>query len=221
MMESVGVPPEKIVWINAPKMPAGRVGAGCSAAHFAVVDQLLRSLEEDGSPQRGTLLERYAVITEESFKFRIEPSAVQEALKRAISADYYSAATDFTFDVIQMTTGGYDFEVRPQETRGGKRKPTAAGVDCFPCTKKHQKLFLGSGIRNCCGQTWEEVLGLVRAIHTKTTAGYIVKLNQRILTLLRDQFRLSAVHMDRQEYPEVWAADMAWLRLQGRNDIRW
>eukprot|EP00918_Siedleckia_nematoides_P086310 GHVU01189963.1.p1 GENE.GHVU01189963.1~~GHVU01189963.1.p1 ORF type:complete len:201 (+),score=13.94 GHVU01189963.1:80-604(+) len=142
-----------------------------------------------------------------------------------MAADHHSASTNFSFDVVQLSTAPYSLKLRLQPRRTSKHGPTtASGVDCFPCTRKHQELFLGSQIPDCCGKTWEEVLGLVRADAAKLTSGYIVRLDRAILTKLRDVFYDSAVALN-NDYSDgnlkSQALDVIWRRVMRNPDVNW
>eukprot|EP00918_Siedleckia_nematoides_P053088 GHVU01115955.1.p1 GENE.GHVU01115955.1~~GHVU01115955.1.p1 ORF type:complete len:187 (-),score=10.37 GHVU01115955.1:166-696(-) len=145
-----------------------------------------------------------------------------------MAADHHSASTNFSFDVVQLMTSPYHLKLRQQPRRSSEHEPTSAtapGVDCFPCTKKHQELFLGSQIPDCCWKTWEEVLGLVRTKAAFTMSGYIVRLDRAILTKLRDSFYDSAVGMIRApptgERWRVWAPDVTWRRVMTHPKVNW
>eukprot|EP00918_Siedleckia_nematoides_P086297 GHVU01189945.1.p1 GENE.GHVU01189945.1~~GHVU01189945.1.p1 ORF type:complete len:200 (+),score=16.96 GHVU01189945.1:80-601(+) len=142
-----------------------------------------------------------------------------------MAADHHSASTNFSFDVVQLSTSPYDLVLRPQPRRTSKHGPTtASGVDCFPCTRKHQELFLGSQIPDCCGKTWEEVLGLVRTDAAYHNSGYIIRLDRAILTKLRDIFYYSAVAVNK-DYSfanvRVQALDVLWRRVMRDPDVNW
>eukprot|EP00918_Siedleckia_nematoides_P008039 GHVU01017460.1.p1 GENE.GHVU01017460.1~~GHVU01017460.1.p1 ORF type:complete len:391 (-),score=51.43 GHVU01017460.1:58-1230(-) len=267
-MATMGVPKRKIVRIDAPKMPKEGLQpqAGIATAHLAIVDQLLRWLDEEENERRdggssssssvdgrrrsfrwaksnhmrgkaspdddrrggGGRLERYALICEDDFALldHVSNRTAVERLFRILSADHYGTSTNFSFDVVQLATHDWKFDVAPQprRTRLTAIMPwrwTKAGVDCFPCTKENQKLFLGSSDYDCCDRTWEQLLGLIQPRTAVGAAGYIVKLNRRILTLLRDVFQASAVHLARGEREQDWALDMLWSRIMRRDDVHW
>eukprot|EP00918_Siedleckia_nematoides_P086307 GHVU01189958.1.p2 GENE.GHVU01189958.1~~GHVU01189958.1.p2 ORF type:complete len:170 (+),score=13.81 GHVU01189958.1:78-512(+) len=144
-----------------------------------------------------------------------------------MAADHHSPSTKFSFDVVQLSTSPYDLQLRHQPRRStehGSTNDTAAGVDCFPCTKEHQELFLGSQIPDCCGKTWEELLGLVRPDAAYTSSGYIVRLDRAILAKLRDAFYFSAVTMNRDysAYSLRWMAhDVTWRSVMRDPQVNW
>eukprot|EP00918_Siedleckia_nematoides_P050737 GHVU01111114.1.p1 GENE.GHVU01111114.1~~GHVU01111114.1.p1 ORF type:complete len:389 (+),score=34.63 GHVU01111114.1:539-1705(+) len=224
-MTEVGVPLNKMVRVDAPMMPNGREAAGASTAHYVIVDQLLQSLERDeglrGERGREVNPEQYALICEDDFSFRLSRETVLDTLFKIMQADYNGNTTHFRFDVVQLATHNWDYKFKKQKVRGPVKNATAAGVDCFPCTRQHQELFLGSGIQDCCGKTWEELLGLVKVKRARTASGYIVKLERRILTMLRDAFLESAVHMNHHEQGEKWALDVLWNRIKRMPDVNW
>eukprot|EP00918_Siedleckia_nematoides_P026379 GHVU01056881.1.p1 GENE.GHVU01056881.1~~GHVU01056881.1.p1 ORF type:complete len:236 (+),score=20.53 GHVU01056881.1:58-765(+) len=147
---------------------------------------------------------------------------VTESLRRILAADEHTRETGFQFDVLQVATSWYGYRSKKQPTRGPVPHATPAGTDCFPCTKVVQSRVLGGEKDvDCCGKTWEELLNIIGAERTHTTAGYLVKLERRILTMLRDSFLESARGMATSQIYEKFAIDVVWQRIQQREDVRW